>query len=950
MFFFCQNDVGISVNQFHILECVSPALVEPMGHILECVPLGPALTHPACDEPCPEIPIREDCSNLDKATCERSDVDPDECNTVPGSPIICQVPKLDPPVIVPEGLWQGLAGRNTLMEITSGQASMDLNGEMEQTTAGGTIEVKGGPCPDASCSISMAFDLDVGDVSYDTGIFLADDAEFTDIQVVGNTTPNAAVVDASGVANFAGDTVQAAGRGTQSLSVIGLPISTDTEAYLFQNAQSMGMTIDWEAHEFSITGSFQLPAGSDPDEEPEANLGVVASGVIVNEPPSIDAGELDRTLECTSSAGAVVTLDSSNSTDPEDNIVHHLWLQGTSIKGDVLAFTPTTSVTQAVGTSESYFARILDRFIQADSTVVTAHVVDTTPPVIESVVVEPSCIWPPNHKYVRFGLGDELMVEASDICDTSPTVRVVSVTSSQPDNATGNGDGNTIDDVIFAEGGFCVRSERGAAGATGRTYTVTVSATDDFDNETRADVVVTVPHALGSPFDPGCDVLPPSTFIESSDAPATCVFGGPLQASSQKNGDDSSSSAPTSPLVASVSASAPVARPADSSCSASGPRKGAPTSNGWLFLCAMGTVVAALRRRQRWPLVAGAAMLLLGCKSDEDVLTGTVSTLAGNAEKGYADGAGPDARFYLPEDILPDDDKGAYVVDSQNNRLRHVSADGAVSTIAGGSQGFVDGSRDDARFFAPTALARLDDDHFVVVERGNHAVRKVNVAIGSVTTVAGGPNYGYADGQLESAKFHQPFDVVSDGAVVFIADTWNNAIRRIDLAEGVVTTLAGNGEPGTRDGSGGREGTARFNHPFGIALSPDGFLIVADKENGCIRRVDAKTGETTTYSGKCGEKGYEEGGPNARWMSPMSVQVTPGGTVYSCDAGMHVVRAIEIGEGSRLVAGTPSPTFDGRWSDGPASKATIGGCADAFPLRDGRIFVADHHALRVIAP
>jgi hypothetical protein len=124
---------------------------------------------------------------------------------------------------------------------------------------------------------------------------------------------------------------------------------------------------------------------------------------------------------------------------------------------------------------------------------------DQVPPVL-SVAPDSLCLWPPNHQRVRFRLGSDFVATATDNCDATVAVRIVSVTSSEPDN--GLGDGDTSGDVAFGPTEFCVRRERSGAGP-GRVYTVVVEATDSSGNATRKPVRVLVPHQA----QPGCGAV-----------------------------------------------------------------------------------------------------------------------------------------------------------------------------------------------------------------------------------------------------------------------------------------------------------------------------------------------------------------------------------------------------------------------------------------------------------
>jgi len=222
---------------------------------------------------------------------------------------------------------------------------------------------------------------------------------------------------------------------------------------------------------------------------------------------------------------------------------------------------------------------------------------------------------------------------------------------------------------------------------------------------------------------------------------------------------------------------------------------------------------------------------------------GTVSTLAGNGEAGYADGIGAAARFNHPMDIAVDAQGAIFVADIQNHCLRQVvPSTGEVSTLAGDAEeeGFADGHGATARFNGPSGVALDTDDHLIVADSGNHCIRKVTTAEGRVTTVAGSAeaDAGFADGAAAAARFCCPENVAVDGNNnILVADQGNNRIRMIAGKGGRVTTVAGSAEKGKIDGTGA---SVRFHEPIVLVLDVRGCLLVLDLENkGSVRVVEA---------------------------------------------------------------------------------------------------------------
>ncbi len=200
-----------------------------------------------------------------------------------------------------------------------------------------------------------------------------------------------------------------------------------------------------------------------------------------NQPPVADAGP-DQTLEATGPEGAAVTLDGSGSYDPDGDALTYSWSwDGGSASGE------TAIVALPLGVTTVALA-VDDGNGGADTDTVEVAVQDTTPPEI-TASVSPDTVWPPNHNYVDV----EAIVTTSDVSGTSVTVTLVSVASSEPEDAVGMGDGNTVDDIIVIDDfHFKLRAERDGAGV-GRTYTITYAATDASGNGATIQVTVTVP-------------------------------------------------------------------------------------------------------------------------------------------------------------------------------------------------------------------------------------------------------------------------------------------------------------------------------------------------------------------------------------------------------------------------------------------------------------------------
>ena len=221
------------------------------------------------------------------------------------------------------------------------------------------------------------------------------------------------------------------------------------------------------------------------------------------------------------------------------------------------------------------------------------------------------------------------------------------------------------------------------------------------------------------------------------------------------------------------------------------------------------------------------------------------------------------------------------------------ASEAQVTTLAGsGQQAFADGTGAAARFNEPKGVA-ISGGTLYVGDTLNHRVRAVDVATRAVTTLAGAASQGYADGTGAAAQFKRPTGVAISGTTLYVVDSYNNRIRAIEVASGAVTTIAGSGEFAYADGTGA---AAKFNEPYGLAVSQDGnTLYVADRGNHRLRAVDVATGAVTTLAGAASQ-GYADGtGAAAQFFQPSNVVVAKDGkTLYVTDRVNHRVRAVNL--------------------------------------------------------
>ncbi|MDQ3536166.1 MAG: NHL repeat-containing protein [Bacteroidota bacterium] len=282
------------------------------------------------------------------------------------------------------------------------------------------------------------------------------------------------------------------------------------------------------------------------------------------------------------------------------------------------------------------------------------------------------------------------------------------------------------------------------------------------------------------------------------------------------------------------------------------------------------------------------SILLFACKKDkEDIQGQPIEQLAGTGEGGFADGPVATAQFNRPNGITIDASGNLYITDRDNEKVRKISIDGIVSTIAGtGENGFQDGPGETAKFREAGGIEFFNGELFVA-DWFNHRIRKIDYT-NNVTTFAGRSSRGLVDGAALQARFNVPKDLVKDNAGNFyVVEQDNNAIRKIS-SDGMVTTLAGDGTQGFADGMGS---AARFYRPRGIAIDKSGNLYVTDANNHSIRKI-TPSGNVTTLAGD-GTSGFADGtGASAKFNSPKGIDVDNLNNIYVADHGNHRIRKI----------------------------------------------------------
>jgi hypothetical protein len=268
---------------------------------------------------------------------------------------------------------------------------------------------------------------------------------------------------------------------------------------------------------------------------------------------------------------------------------------------------------------------------------------------------------------------------------------------------------------------------------------------------------------------------------------------------------------------------------------------------------------------------------------------GIVTTICGDGFPGSNDGKGNNASFNSPIGIALGKEGDLYIADNQNHSIRKVTTDGTVSTIAGtGIAGFKDGPSKEAQFKNPMGIAIATDGTIYVSEYKNLRIRKISTD-GLVSTLAGSGEIGKADGIGAKASFNGPAGLaIGPSGNIYVADESNHIIRKVTPA-GEVTTLAGSIK-GFKDGKGA---LAAFDNPFALVVDGNENIFIADAYNHAIRAINVGKDEVTTMAGGSFFGYKDDEGEKALFLSPLGLTINPEGNVLVADTGNSVIRKIK---------------------------------------------------------
>ena len=335
----------------------------------------------------------------------------------------------------------------------------------------------------------------------------------------------------------------------------------------------------------------------------------------------------------------------------------------------------------------------------------------------------------------------------------------------------------------------------------------------------------------------------------------------------------------------------------------------------------------------------------------------SIETIAGMGKQGFSGDGGPATKAELdnPFGIVRGPDGAFYYCEYTGQRIRRIGKDGTITTIAGtGQVGFTGdgGPALEATFNKPHELRFDTFGDLYIVDMVNHAVRKIDMKTGMITTIAGTgqPGYGGDGGPAVKAQFKQPHSIqFGPEGDLYICDIGNHVIRKIDMKTATISTFAGTGKAGdTPDGS-PIAGTP-LKGPRSLDFDREGNLWLATREGNQVFKFELKAGKIHHIAGT-GKGGFTgHGGPalEATLSGPKGISVDASGNVWLADCESHSIRMIDAKSGRiELIAGTGKK---GDGADGDPLKCEMGRPHGVYADADGGIYIGDSeaHKIRVL--
>ena len=335
----------------------------------------------------------------------------------------------------------------------------------------------------------------------------------------------------------------------------------------------------------------------------------------------------------------------------------------------------------------------------------------------------------------------------------------------------------------------------------------------------------------------------------------------------------------------------------------------------------------------------------------------SIETIAGTGKQGFSGDGGPATKAELdnPFGIVRGPDGAFYYCEYTGQRIRRIGKDGTITTIAGtGQVGFTGdgGPALEATFNKPHELRFDTFGDLYIVDMVNHAVRKIDMKTGMITTIAGTgqPGYGGDGGPAVKAQFKQPHSIqFGPEGDLYICDIGNHVIRKIDMKTATISTFAGTGKAGDTPDDSPIAGTP-LKGPRSLDFDREGNLWLATREGNQVFKFELKAGKIHHIAGT-GKGGFTgHGGPalEATLSGPKGISVDASGNVWLADCESHSIRMIDAKSGRiELIAGTGKK---GDGADGDPLKCEMGRPHGVYADADGGIYIGDSeaHKIRVL--
>lgn len=335
-----------------------------------------------------------------------------------------------------------------------------------------------------------------------------------------------------------------------------------------------------------------------------------------------------------------------------------------------------------------------------------------------------------------------------------------------------------------------------------------------------------------------------------------------------------------------------------------------------------------------------------------------INTVAGTGKQGTVDGPSLRANLNNPFGVILDSQGALWFCEYDGHTVRKIDPSGMITTVVGTGEAGYDGDG------GPALKAKLNKPHEIrldaneeflyIADMANHAIRRVDLSTGIISTFAGTgiPGFSGNEGEATKAQLRQPHSIqFGPRGHLYIADIGNNRLRVVNMESGIISTFAGNGEKGmTLDGA--SFANVPLNGPRSLDFDQKGDLWLVLRNGNQVFRLDLRSGTIHHVAGT-GEKGMAESGVDARSVplaGPKGITIAPDGTIYIVDTESHAIRKINPKTGIiDLVVGT-GEAFDGH--DGDPLQCGLARPHGIFIDKKGLVYIGDseNHKIRVYRP